>query len=271
MNSTTLIFTRMPTPESCRQSPAARPSLRAILWLCIALATATGAQAAERLSPRQLLENADRARGKLPGLVWEVQMTSRERGQERTQSLEVKARGNDVLATFLSPPRVKNQKLLIVGRNMWFMKPDVSKPVPISPRQKLMGQAANGDIASTDYAGDYAGIVAGEEKVDGVDCFVLVLQATQKNVTYDKITYWVSKDRQLGLKAEFYTVSGKRLKTATFEYRNIVVYQRETIPFVSTMRIQDALRPKEVTVLEYSNIRVQDLPDHTFNLNLLMR
>ena len=55
------------------------------------------------------------------------------------------------------------------------------------------------------------------------------------------------------------------------EYENIVDYQRQEIPFVSKMVIRDAIRAKDVTTLEYFDIVVQNLPDSTFNLNLLMR
>ncbi|WP_025324140.1 outer membrane lipoprotein-sorting protein [Deferrisoma camini] len=244
---------------------------RPAVWAAAAALVFAAAAAGAALSPRQVLERADRARGKLPGMVWTVKMTSVERGRTRKQTLEVKARNEDVLATFTAPPRVKGQKLLMVGRNMWFIKPGVSKPVPISPRQKLMGQAANGDIASTNYSGDYDGVIVGEEAVNGEDCYVLDLRARNKKVTYDRIKYWVSKSRLVGVRAEFYTVSGKLFKTAEFEYRNRVRYRGEEIPFVSRMVIRDAIRPQEVTTLEYSKITVKRLPDATFNLNLLVR
>ncbi len=244
---------------------------RPAVWAAAAALVFAAAAAGAALSPRQVLERADRARGKLPGLVWTVRMTSVERGRTRKQTLEVKARNEDVLATFTAPPRVKGQKLLMVGRNMWFIKPGVSKPVPISPRQKLMGQAANGDIASTNYSGDYDGVIVGEEAVNGEDCYVLDLRARNKKVTYDRIKYWVSKSRLVGIRAEFYTVSGKLFKTAEFEYKNRIRYRGEEIPFVSRMVIRDAIRTQEVTTLEYSKITVKRLPDATFNLNLLIR
>ena len=40
---------------------------------------------------------------------------------------------------------------------------------------------------------------------------------------------------------------------------------------MSKMVIRDAIRPAEVTTLEYSHIVVRPLPDSTFNLNLLVR
>ncbi len=241
------------------------------MWTLAAAVVFTAAAADAVLAPRQILERADRARGKLPGLVWTVKMASVERGRTREQTLEVKARNEDVLATFTAPPRIKGQKLLMVGRNMWFIKPGVSKPVPISPRQKLMGQAANGDIASTNYSGDYDGVFLGDETVRGEECYVLDLTARNRKVTYDRIKYWVSKSRLVGVRAEFYTVSGKLFKTAEFEYKNRIRYRGEEIPFVSRMVIRDAIRPQEVTTLEYSKITVKRLPDATFNLNLLVR
>ena len=222
-------------------------------------------------TPREILEISDRARGKVPGLVWTVKMTDKNAEGEKAQTLEVKARNADALASFLDPPRVKGQKLLIVGRNMWFIKPGVSKAVPISPRQRLMGQAANGDIASTNYAADYEGTLSGEEACGNDSCYVLDLKAAAQNLTYDRIVYWVSKTKGYGVRADFYTVSGKKFKSALFEYGNTITLEGKKIPFVSRMTIEDALRPAEKTVLEYSGITVRTLPDSAFDLNLLLK
>lgn len=233
--------------------------------------TAGALAAASAPTPREVLDVSDRARGKLPGVVWTVGMASVEQGKETRQVLEVKASGDNALAQILEPLRSKGQLFLFVGRNMWFIKPGVSKPVPISPRQKMMGQAANGDIASTNYAGDYEGVFLADETVGGEPCHVLDLTARNKNVTYDRIVYWISKKRVVGVKADFYTVSGKKLKSATFDYGNTVTHEGEKMPFISKMVITDSVRPEDVTTLEYSKITVKPLPDSTFNLNLLAR
>jgi hypothetical protein len=73
------------------------------------------------------------------------------------------------------------------------------------------------------------------------------------------------------LKAQFFTVSGKLLKSATFEYGNTVVHSGKSIPFVSKMTISDAVKPDDRTVLEYSNVKVGELSPATFDLNLLSR
>ncbi len=110
---------------------------------------------AAEMSHREVLVKADQARGNAEGVEWEIDINSVEGGREQQRLIKVTARHFNSLADFLAPSNVKGQKLLMIDRNMWFIKPGLSKAVPISPRQKLIGGAANGDIASTNYAGDY--------------------------------------------------------------------------------------------------------------------
>ena len=106
-------------------------------------------EAQTQMSPKEMLQKADEARGNAEGIQWDISIDSIEGGREQHRTLRVNARGYNSLADTLSPANVKGQKLLMQDRNMWFAKPGLSKAVPISPRQKLMGGAANGDIAST--------------------------------------------------------------------------------------------------------------------------
>ena len=113
-------------------------------------------------------------------MEWEIDLTSIENGRTQNRTLNVKARDFNSIAEFLEPPKVKGRKLLMIDRNMWFVKPGLRKPVPISPRQKLMGGAANGDIASTNYAGDYEARSVSEADVDGEPCYLFDLAATSR-------------------------------------------------------------------------------------------
>jgi len=234
---------------------------------------ASGQQLAAQVRPvKEILQHADRARGNLEGIVWDISITTNEDGTPETRWLNVKVKGDNTLARYTSPPAINDRMVLMVDRNMWFIRSGLKKPVSISPRQKLMGDAANGDIASTNYAEDYSGVLSGDETIKGEACYVLDLKAAGKNVTYDRIRYWVSKERMVGVKADFYTISGKLFKTADFKYDNrISTPAGENIPFVSELTIHDAIRPDKVTLLRYSNIKVQAIPDSTFNLNVLVR
>jgi hypothetical protein len=219
-----------------------------------------------------ILKHADRARGNVGGIIWDISISTNEEGAVETRGMTVKVRGNDTLAKYTSPATMNDRMVLMKDRNMWFIRSGLKKPVSISPRQKLMGDAANGDIASTNYAGDYGAEIVGEEVVQGEPCHVLDLKAANRNVTYDRIKYWVSKERLLGVKAEFYTLSGKLFKTADFKYDNrVTVEGGEAIPFVSELVIHDAIQKDKVTTLKYSNVRVQSIPDSTFNLSVLVR
>lgn len=219
-----------------------------------------------------ILKHSDRARGNVGGIIWDISITTNEEGSVETRGMTVKVKGNDTLARYTSPAAMNDRMVLMKNRNMWFIRSGLKKPVSISPRQKLMGDAANGDIASTNYAGDYSGELLGEERVKDEPCYVLGLKAANKNVTYDRIKYWVSKERLVGVKAEFYTLSGKLFKTADFKYDNrVTIESGEAIPFVSELIIHDAIQKDKVTTLRYSNVRVQPIPDSTFNLSVLVR
>ncbi len=236
-------------------------------WICGA--TLTGACMIAWAAPdtQALLQQSDRARGGgLTGITWEIQVTSRDGDKTaELQRLLVKASPDASLAETVEPARSKGSKLLQVGRNMWLTKVGLSKPVPISPRQRMTGQASNGDIAATNYAGDYDAKVAQEEALNGEACYVLDLRAKHNRTTYDRIRYWVSTSRNVGVKAEFYSVSGKLLKTAMFEYGNVINFNEKRIPFVSKMTIRDALTPAE-TVMEFGSIKVEKIAPSEFDL-----
>jgi outer membrane lipoprotein-sorting protein len=223
------------------------------------------------MSPKEILRKADEARGNAEGVEWEIDIESIERGRQQQRTIRVTARGFDSLAEFLAPANVKGQKLLMLDRNMWFAKPGLSKAVPISPRQKLLGGAANGDIASTNYAGDYQVVQGLEDMVNGEPCYLFDLTALDKRATYDRIKYWISKERLVGLRAEFYTVSGKMFKTATFEYKNSITIDGKPREFISKMIIASAVQKEDVTTMNFGKVLIKKVPDSIFNLNLLLK
>lgn len=216
---------------------------------------------------QSILRASDQARGGgLPGIVWEITLRSRDDDKvEEPQRLMVKAVDESSVAETLEPVRFKGSKILQVGRNMWLTRPGLSKPIPISPRQRMSGQASNGDIAATNYAGDYEAELAGMAEIDGERCHVLELRAKHKRATYDRIRYWVSAGRGVGVQAEFHSVSGKLLKRARFEYANTIEYAGRRIPFVSRMTIRDALVDAE-TVMEFGTVQVKHIPASEFDL-----
>lgn len=242
-----------------------------LIALCHCLALAQPVAAQER-SVKDILQSADRARGNFNGIAWNITIVSNEDGAVASRGMTVKVKKSNTLARFTSPANMNDRMVLMKDRNMWFIRSGLKKPVSLSPRQKLLGDAANGDIASTNYVDDYNAVLVGEEPIRTEPCYVLELKAASKNVTYDRIKYWVSKERLLGVYAEFFTLSGKLFKTAEFKYDNRVsIDGQENIPFVSELVIRNAIEKDRVTTMTYSGIIVEPISDSTFNLNLLVR
>lgn len=219
-----------------------------------------------------LLRDSDRARGALPqGITWTVELESQEEGVRKSKTMIVKARGLDALAETIAPPRNKGELVLFNDRALWFFKPGLRRPISISARQRFQGDASNGDIASTNYARDYTPTVVGEDQVGGEPAWRLDLVARGTDVTYDKIRYWISKRRHLGLKAEFLTVAGDLFKSASFEYGNRVRAAGETFEFVSRMTIRDAMGTGNVTTLSFTAPRAETHAPSLFNINNVVR
>lgn len=233
----------------------------AILWTNFSFAA---------MDYKEVLRKADMARGNFKGVQWKVHIHSIEKGRVQDRKLDVKARGYDFLAILTAPPKVKRHKLLMVDHNMWFAKPSVKKPVPVSSRQKLIGGAAYGDIAATNYADDYKPISVKQETLNGELCYLFDLTALTKKATYDRIKYWISQKNLVGVKAEYYTVSGKMFKRATFEFKNQVRLENKVQPFISKMIIQDAIVSSNITTMEFRKPKLVIVPPSALDLNLLM-
>jgi hypothetical protein len=241
----------------------------AIAWIIAVMVMPTGALFAG-MTHQDIIYRADQARGNLTGGVeWNVQIVSVDKDYTQEREIAVKSKAYDFLAKFTAPPRMKRQKLLMVKNNMWFMKPGLRKPVPISPRQRLLGGASYGDIAATNYAEDYDPTAVTEAVFRGEACYVYDLKANKKNVTYDRIKYWIAKERLVGVKAEFYTVSGKKFKSATFEYKNRLEKDGLTHALISKMIIKDTFLKENTTTLTYSSYLLVAVPASTFNINSL--
>lgn len=242
-----------------------------IQWIFFVLSLAL-AQAAPP-EAQSLLEKADRARGGLlNGAQWNIELTSQQDGREFVSRYGVKIKGVNVLATCEAPPRQKGETFLFNDRSLWVYRPGLKQAVSLSTRQRLSGQAANGDIATTNYARDYQAEIKGEETLDGEPTYKLELTAKAKSVTYERINYWISKREGLGLMAEFLSAEGKPFKRARFEYKHkLKSGDGKLTPFVSKMTIQDTTMAQNVSVITYEAPTLVQLGDAIFNVNSLVR
>ena len=217
----------------------------------------------------EILDKADRIRFPSESFEVDVAVTSFSDGRQTDSRLyKVLSRGNEnTIVQVLEPASERGQAMLMRGRDLWIFLPTVSQPVRLSLSQRLTGQVANGDIARANFSGDYVPRVLRTEEIDGREHYVLELTAADRGVTYSKVLYWVRKSDFHPHKAEFYAMSGRLLKTARYEeFKTLGGRVRPT-----RLVLRDALREGEESVMEYSAMKLRDLPARMFSKDYLQR
>jgi len=210
-------------------------------------------------TPVEILQKADEVRN--PSASFTMVVTVKDKDGSFSK-FEVKTKGKDrTLVKTLEAAHSKSNALLMVEQDMWAYIPNLKRAVRVSLQQKLTGQAANGDIARMRLAGDYEAVVEKEDK----DLWQLFLTANKKGLTYDKIRLWVGKDGFKPRKAEYLTMAGEPLKTADFEeYSAMAGADRPKI-----IRIKDAKRPEDFSILEILSLQNADFPEAIFQASNL--
>lgn len=217
----------------------------------------------------RFVEKADEIRFPRESFQTEIEVQNFSDGQAgETRKFRILSRGNEnTIVLTLEPVSERGQALLMRGRDLWIFMPSVSQPVRLSLAQRLTGQVSNGDLARANFSGDYTPKLIGTEKLDGASARVLDLTAVDRGVTYAKVKYWISEKDNRPLKAEFFALSGRLLKTCRYEeFRELAGRVRPT-----RLVMEDALKQGETSVLTYSNMVLQDLPERIFTREYLRR
>jgi hypothetical protein len=144
----------------------------------------------------------------------------------------------------------------MVDQDMWAYVPNLGRAVRVTLSQRLVGQAANGDICRNRWSGDYTPVIEAETP----QAWTLFLTATKKGLTYEKIRLWIEKGTYHPLHAEFLTPAGKPLKRA--EYRAYRPFANVNRP--SVIHIEDALRPGDFSDVEIVEATPRQFPASIF-------
>ncbi len=123
-------------------------------------------------------------------------------------------KGDFIAVIFTSPAIQQGQVFLRNEDDMWMYLPRSRKLTRIGAKdQSAGGEASNTDILRLDLVDDYNASYLGQEMVDGVMCYKLELTAKNRTIAYDRVLYWISVDRELPVKREYYALSGMKIKT----------------------------------------------------------
>lgn len=216
-----------------------------------------------------IVEKADRIRFPSGGFQVDVTIVSTSPGRDpdvREYRVLSKGPENSVVLT-TAPAAERGNVLLMKGVDLWAFLPSVSQPVRLPLSQRLTGQVANGDLARANFGGDYKASTATPVTVDGEPHHLIELTASRRGVTYDRVRYWVNVGNGRPHKAEFYSKSGRLLKTCLYEdYRSVGGAIRP-----ARLVMLDALKRGEKSVLEYKDMVSRDLPDRVFTKEYLKK
>jgi hypothetical protein len=173
---------------------------------------------------------------------------------------------------FSLPVRDAGKVMFKSGSDLWFFDPGTKATVRISPQQRLIGQASNGDVVTVNFARDYQATLAAEETIqDGErkrrDTFMLRLSPNSADATYGSIELWIDAESHAPLKGRFFAESGRLLKTAYYRrFQNQLGALRPT----ETVII-DGLEPQSVTLVRLTDYAFRNAPITWFQRDYLPR
>lgn len=216
------------------------------------------------LTPNEILTKVDEIRAPKDTFIFNLKVTVNKADEKSEIELLVRVKeAKKSLVVFKSPPDNKGRVLLMVENNMWIYIPGTRNPLRISPQQQLIGKISNADVARVVYSLDYCvESLENEGKMTK-----MLLRAKTKAAAYKNINLWIEKETFKPIKAEFFALSGKLLKTAYYKgYKEILGKERPTI-----VEIHDAIRESEIAIMEYSNIKIEDTPAAHFQKTFMER
>lgn len=209
-----------------------------------------------------LLAKSDGYRNPLESFAIDVELTSHEGAKSETSKFRVYGNGSDrSVVEFLAPATEKGKFLLMLRDAMWIYMPSASRPIRISPLQRLIGQASNGDVARTSFVVDY---VAKSAEQDG-EAWALELEAKDPALSYKRVRLWIDRATHEPQRADFYVASGKLLKRAHYRKYGVMGGRR----VITDIEIEDVVRPGRRTLMRYANLVARANPDKMFTKDSL--
>jgi outer membrane lipoprotein-sorting protein len=176
------------------------------------------------------------------------------------------------LVQYSEPARDAGKRVLLDGGALWFYDPAAKTSVRISPQQRLIGQAAVGDVLTVNLKVDYNASLVSTETIPDAEhaqrqCWHLELKAANDRAVYNRIEYWVEQNTFYPIKGKVYSDSGRLLKIVYFRGFG----QRLGAVRPSEEVIIDAVDTALATIATFSDDAFQNVPDVWFQRDYLPR
>lgn len=237
-------------------------------WLLLWSSLSWGAPVDCSETPQAVLDEVDAIRAPGDNFGFSLQVAHMRPDKEDlryTFDVRVKDKTKS-LVKYTAPPTARGKLLLMLEENMWIYIPGTRRAIRISPQQQLLGQVSNADVARVVYSIDYRAEDMTDETWEGTDVRRVILKARGKS-PYERIELFAAQSDCRPLKAAFYALSGRLIKTILYrDYREVSGRSRPM-----RLEIEDAIKEGERTVMDYSDLGVVDTPDSWFQKHYLPR
>jgi outer membrane lipoprotein-sorting protein len=250
-------------------SNARRDVLRLISYSGVcALAGAYSNLQAAVPQQKEWFDKLDRLRG-FPGqpFRFSIRITSRVSERQIEENfVDVFFRSHkQVLVLFRSPQTVSGRRILVDGNDMWLALPTSNRVLRISPSQRLLGEASNGDVMNTNFA-EYTLVEQGEVDFEGAHCIRLKLAATTTSQNYQTIEYLVDPETQKPTLSYHFAASGKLIKS--IRYQTYKIYDGREL--VHTLQLINPITKTKDTLMTFEDYQLKKLPEEYFKKDVLL-
>ncbi|MGX9253757.1 outer membrane lipoprotein-sorting protein [Pantoea ananatis] len=206
-------------------------------------------------------------RGLSGSFSFSLQVTSyRDEVAEAQSQLEVLFQSHQqILILFRQPQNSAGRRILVEGDNMWLTLPSSKRVLRVSPSQRLLGEASNGDVINTNFA-DYQLQQQQDVERDGKRYIALTLVATNSRQSYQRVVYLIDPQSSLPSISLHYTASQKLIKE--IHYENYVTTAGK--PRVERLRLINPVQPDRYTIMQLSQFTARTFPAGIFKKENLL-
>ena len=165
------------------------------------------------------------------------------------------------LMLFERPQTQLGQGYLNVADGLWFYDPESRQFTYTSFEESFGGSdARNSDFQASTLGEDYDAVSGESGTLGNFGVWILELTATNDEVTYPRRKVWISKEPNLLLKSEDYSLTERLLRTAYY-----TSYVRAGDAFIADeFRFVDALVEGKSTNVTLADISASPIPDDVF-------
>lgn len=224
--------------------------------------------------PREIVRQADlRLRGETSRS--QMSMTIERPSWSRTISMKTWTKGNEyALIMITDPPRDKGTVFLKRGDEVWQWLPSISRTIKIPPSmmmQSWMGSDfTNNDLVQdASVVEDYTHTLLGDTTLRGYDTWIInMVPKPQAPVVWENVKVWITKEKYIELRAEYYGEDGELVNTLVLE--EIKELGGRVIPTRWIMTPADKKNQK--TIMNYESIEFNvPIQDSFFSIQNMKR